>query len=360
MVLCAVTVELMRALAAGERHAAIQQARLRGAPRGGLALEPDAEFLRFAGELRRIPAAPPPAPAAAGTPVAPAAATAPAAPDTSLPPELPPSPTLRSRSRPGRAYFVIVALAIVGSVVLLTTLRTRSSADEVPLLAVGAIADYRGSNATGPLTDILATNLARIPGLQVVGTARLLELIARAGDSPDAAAYAAAARRAGASDLMEGGLHAVGGGLLLELRRVNLASGSVRGAWRIEGKELFGLVDSATSEIAVTLGRGPVLGPGAVGTRSLVAWRFYEEGLRAFVRGDYRGSHGLFQAALREDSTFAMAAYYMARSWNLSGHDPDPADLARLHCLAPSVGDRGASRSSPGPPMPSSPPRSTH
>lgn len=337
-----VTVALMRALAvAGERHAAVQQARIYEALLAEeLSLEPDAEVLRFAEELRRAPPVAPPAPAVAITPVAPAPVATPVESDAPVTPAPGPSPIRRSRQAPRRAYLIIAALTIVGSVVLLATLRTRPSADEVPLLAVGAIADYRGGDGAAPLTDMLATNLARIPGLQVVGTARLLELIARAGDSPDAAAYAAAARRAGASDLMEGGLHKVEAGLLFELRRVNLASGSVRSAWRIEGKELFGLVDSATSEIAVTLGRGPVLGTGGVGTRSLVAWRFYEEGLRAFVRGDYRGSHGLFRAALREDSTFAMAAYYMARSWNLSGHDPDPADLVRLHRLAPSVGDR--------------------
>ena len=334
-----VTVELMRALAAaGERHAAVQQARIYEALLAEeLALEPDAEVLRFAEELRRMPAAPP-APTVVATPVAPV--TVPTAPDASVPPALLPSPTPRSRSRPRRAYFVIAALAIVGSVVLLATLRTRSSADEVPLLAVGVIADYRGSNATGPLTDILATNLARIPGLQVVGTARLLELIARTGDSPDAAAYAAAARRAGASDLMEGGLHAAGGGLLLELRRVHLASGSVLGAWRIEGKDLFALVDSATSQVATSLGRGPAPGPGGAGTRSLVAWRFYEEGLHSFARGDFRGAGGLFEAALREDSAFAMAAYYLARSGHGLGMAPDSAQLARLDRLAAGASDR--------------------
>jgi DNA-binding SARP family transcriptional activator/TolB-like protein len=338
-----VTVDLMRALAAaGERHAAIQQARVYEALLAEeLSAEPDVEVLRFAEELRRAPAAPVPGPMDA-VPLAPPETGAVPEPVTIVPAP-PPSPTqaaVPGRRRWHRTHVMLAAIAGVAGIALVAWLRSQPSKELVPLLAVGAVTDYRGGGGTGPLTDMLATNLARIEGLQVVSTARLLELIARAGQSPDAAAYAAAARRAGASDLMEGGLHAVEGGLLLELRRVDLASGSVRGAWRIEGTELFGLVDSATSEIAVTLGRGPVLGPGGVGTRSLVAWRFYEEGLRAFVRGDYRGSHGLFRAALREDSTFAMAAFYMARSWNLSGHDPDPADLALLHRLAPSVGDR--------------------
>jgi tetratricopeptide (TPR) repeat protein len=202
------------------------------------------------------------------------------------------------------------------------------------------VADYRAGAAAAPLTDMLATNLARISGLQVVSTVRLLELIAREGGAPGAASYAAAARRAGATDLVEGGLHAVPGGLRLELRRVSLADGKLRGAWRLEGDDLFALVDSATAAFAQSLGGGASLGPGSAGTRSLVAWRFYEEGLRDFARGDFRGALGLFEAAFRDDSAFAMAAYFAARSRNSLGSDPDPAEVARLERLAMGLGDR--------------------
>ena len=335
-----VTVALMRALAAaGERPAAIQQARIYEALLAQeLALEPDTEVLRYAEELRRAPAAPPPS-------------TAPASPAAHppTPEESPATPAIQPSSHPAdqpptrrrvRTVLAVPAVLAVIAVLAVAFLRARRAPDPLPLLAVGAIADYRGTAATGPLTDMLATNLARIPGLQVVSTARLLELIARERRSPDAASYASAARSAGASDLMEGGLHAVPGGLLLELRRVSLGDGRVLGAWRLEGADIFALVDSATIALGSSLGRGPELGPGGVGTRSLVAWKFYEEGLRDYVRGDYRSAFGLFEAATREDSAFAMAVFYKARSWNGLGYDPDPADLARLERLAPGLGDR--------------------
>ncbi|HJS46538.1 MAG TPA: BTAD domain-containing putative transcriptional regulator, partial [Gemmatimonadales bacterium] len=333
-----VTVGLMRALtAAGERHAALQQAKIYEALlEQELALPPDAEVARYAEELRRAPpAAAPQSHAARPSTLDPRPAPAPAPPEA--PPVIARPSTLDPRSRRGLIR-VAVALLLVAAAV--AALRARRGPDPLPLLAVGAIADYRGSGDTGPLTDMLATNLARIPGLQVVSTARLLELIARENRSPDAAGYASAARRAGASDLMEGGIHSVPGGLLLELRRVGLGNGRVLGAWRLEGTDLFALVDSATVAVSASLGRGPMLGPGGVGTRSLVAWKFYEEGLRDYVRGDYRSALGLFEAAMREDSAFAMAVYYRARSWNGMGRDPDPADLARLERLAPGVGDR--------------------
>jgi tetratricopeptide (TPR) repeat protein len=45
-----------------------------------------------------------------------------------------------------------------------------------------------------------------------------------------------------------------------------------------------------------------------------VAQRLYQEGLRAYHAGEWRGANQLFLAALEEDSTFALAAYYAARS----------------------------------------------
>src|SRR5205823_6580338 len=50
-------------------------------------------------------------------------------------------------------------------------------------------------------------------------------------------------------------------------------------------------------------GRAAHLAPGD----SIVARRFYEEGLRAFYQFDANAANRLFRAALREDSTSAMA-----------------------------------------------------
>jgi tetratricopeptide (TPR) repeat protein len=47
-------------------------------------------------------------------------------------------------------------------------------------------------------------------------------------------------------------------------------------------------------------------------TRSVTAYRLYEEGLRSYYLGDVTSSGRLFDAALADDSTFAMAAYYAA------------------------------------------------
>jgi DNA-binding SARP family transcriptional activator len=52
--------------------------------------------------------------------------------------------------------------------------------------------------------------------------------------------------------------------------------------------------------------------PADAGTRSATAYRLYQEGLTTYFGGDPIGGANLMRAALRDDSTFAMAAYYDA------------------------------------------------
>src|SRR4030095_5821600 len=78
---------------------------------------------------------------------------------------------------------------------------------------------------------------------------------------------------------------------------------------------LFALVDSGTAGIASELGaRNPGGSVADVTSRSEVAYRFYEEGMRAYYRGDSRAARQLFETAVAEDSNFAMAYYYLAYS----------------------------------------------
>jgi serine/threonine protein kinase len=55
-------------------------------------------------------------------------------------------------------------------------------------------------------------------------------------------------------------------------------------------------------------------GYGETSARSLAAFLYYQEGLRAHYAGQPTVAHPLFRAAVREDSTFAMAWYHLGRS----------------------------------------------
>ncbi|MEJ2206407.1 MAG: protein kinase [Gemmatimonadota bacterium] len=195
------------------------------------------------------------------------------------------------------------------------------SGEDPPVLAIGKIADHRdghtGESVT-PLTDMLATNLARTRGLGVISASRMFELLHRSAsaEDPTPERYAGAARQAGASQLLDGAIYSTAsGGVRLDLRRVDLASGNIAGAHIASGPDLFAVADSATVRLVAELGFAAPPGSIAdVTTHSLAAYQLYTEGLRHFYERDQARAEEAFDAALREDSTFAMAAYFSARN----------------------------------------------
>ena len=231
---------------------------------------------------------------------------------------VPPARATSSRTR----WRVIGAVAAgVAAVGVGTALARRSRPDTAPVLAVGTIRDFSAGDTSGlarALGDMLATNLTRVAGLEVVSNARVYELLGQIrGGQQDgdraAAAIATAARAAGATELVEGALfRRTDGTLRLDLRRVALSSGAHRAAYTVEGADPYTLADRATAELASSFAvRSETLRVADVTTRSLTAYRLYEEGLRAWYHhNDAPAAHRLFTAALAEDSTFAMAAYY--------------------------------------------------
>ena len=184
-----------------------------------------------------------------------------------------------------------------------------------PTLAVGLIRDddLDSVRIGGVLTDMLSTNLANVPGLQVIANSRILELIPQ-GQDTSAVAYAEAARRAGATELLEGRLlDRASDAFTIEMRRLDLKRGILKAAYRTSATTRFRLVDSVTAIVARNLELGGPSAPHAdVTTSSVTAYRLYQEGLRAYYRFDNVLARQMMRAALEDDSTFAMAAYYDA------------------------------------------------
>jgi len=215
---------------------------------------------------------------------------------------------------PAVAGVIVAALAMRGG----KSFFASASAPKVPIVALGRIADYRqttSANLTKALSDMLATNLGRVGRLRVVSAARMYELVSQAGDGDTSeGALVRAARRAGATELVDGALYARDdGGFRLDLRRVELGTGNIQKTYSIVGATLFELADSGTARVAADFGETTPLGSIAdVTTKSVSAYRLYEQGLQAYYAFDFRTADPLFLAALKEDSTFAMAAYYAA------------------------------------------------
>ena len=190
------------------------------------------------------------------------------------------------------------------------------AANVSPTFAVGMIREEGVPDTLrigGVLTDMLATNLARVAGLSVLANARLFELM-RPGQDTLSAGYYDAARRAGANEIFQGRLLAgPQWSMAMEMQRVDLTTGIVKSAYRVAATDRYGLIDSMTAAIARDLRLG--LPSGSVAdatTESPMAYRLYEEGLRAYYQYDAAAALRLMQSALKEDSMFAMAAYYDA------------------------------------------------
>ena len=346
-----VTVGLMDAMAAaGDRAGALQHARVYELLiEQELDLPPDKEVLAVADRLRRTSdesartaqaAVAVQTMAPALTTFTPPGAVATVAADVAIAPPVSEAPRpatpvgLRGPSSPRpRGHVVTVSALVIAVIAVALALwrwrspTTASGSDTgVPIVAIGNIsafgADSGQAALTAPVTDLLTTSLARVHSIRVVSHGRMLELMRASANASDTSAggFVNAARAAGATEVVDGTLYArPGGHLRLDLRRVDLSNGAIGAVYTVEGSDLFTLVDSGTARLVSALGAAAPSGSVAdVTTRSVTAYRMYEQGIRAYYRGDGRTALRFFDAALVEDSLFALAAYYDALS------DPEP------------------------------------
>ena len=259
--------------------------------------------------------------------------------DSSRLPEVFPRWYFRSR----RGLLAAIGAAAV-LVVAIGVWRTALSEERLMPVAVGVIRNQIVNDSAltaRAMPDLLTTGLSRISGLPVIPMARLYELTDGALVTRDTgAALATAARLAGARELIEGVLTRTRDGLRLEIERVDIATGRVRQIYDADGADAADVVDRATSILAAAYHRpAPTIPLRSVTSVSMVARRFYEEGLRSFYSGDAVSARILFATALAADSTFAMAAHYLAETEVAVGEDAqNESDLARR--LAPHASER--------------------
>jgi DNA-binding SARP family transcriptional activator len=302
-------------------------------------LEPGGEVVRVMTALRGAPSpvVPPEAAAAPSKLSPPSGAAGP-------PAEAAGQATTPRRRRPARAL-LLAAGAVLAAGALALFLRTRPASSATPVLAVGPMVEMRGADSIGENAvagDLLATSLARLPGLNVIPQVRLYDVQSQLRAVGSAASPLAAAQYAGAGRLLRGTLHRGSrSGLVLEGQLLNLASGSVERAFRAEGGDLFELVDHATEAVAGILGTGaPSTSISEVTTRSLTAYRLYQDGVQAFYSWDLHSALGLFRAAMDEDSTFPMATYYAGLTLNALSLPQWQALMSRAAQLAQRAPDR--------------------
>lgn len=230
--------------------------------------------------------------------------------------------------RPRRIILTAIGILAAAMIAAFGYSKARNSGADVaasaPVVAVGNITE-RGISPSdtlgeaGTLGDLLATDLARVAGLHVISHSRLYEILGQIGNvDTRPGAISNAARRAGATELLEGVLYRRPGiptMFRLDLRRIELKTGVVNRAWSAEGTDLFSLADSVTSHFAGALRLAPpARALAGVTSTSLAARRLYEQGLRRYYQGDMQAASRYFLASLDQDSTFGLAASFVATS----------------------------------------------
>ena len=267
-----------------------------------------------------------------------------AAADTPAPAPSIASPIAAPR-RPSAIRRWLAPLALVVALLVLMVIRVAGGTRKVtPVVAVGMIESHLRRDTVGlarALPDLITTQLAQVSGLTVVSRGRLLEVLGSDVRLPGSGALARGARSAGAGEIIEGAIYEEPGGFRLDLRRVNLAGGKVNGAISVTATRPSDIVERGAAALAGTYGLDPPdTRLASITSVSLVARRLYEEGLRAYYGDDRATAVRFFNAALEDDSTFAMAAYYLALTQ--VGTDPDSEAVywRRATRLAPRASDR--------------------
>jgi tetratricopeptide (TPR) repeat protein/tRNA A-37 threonylcarbamoyl transferase component Bud32 len=241
-------------------------------------------------------------------------------------------PMEAARSRPSRAMWVGGAVAVGGAALLALGLYffgwgRPASAPGIGASGRPAIAVMEFESLTGDkelqwlargLPSMLTTDLAQTPGLDVVSSQRLHEVLRQLGEddlaSLDPGRVAEIARRAGAGAIAVGSIIKAGKEVRIDVQLEDVASGRILVAHSVRGTDVFALADELSDRIRAGLDVGDRPAGRSlaeVTTTSLEAYRLYSEGLQALRNSRADDAQRLFRQAINLDPSFAMANYQL-------------------------------------------------
>ena len=206
-----------------------------------------------------------------------------------------------------------------------------------PAVAVMYFQDHTGADeirwlSTG-LPDMLLTGLAQTPGLDVVSSQRIHEILKEVGqenvDAIDKSLMAEVARRSGAGAVVVGSIYKAGDDIRIDVQLQDIESGRLLGAESVRGADVFALVDDLTHRIRSRLEMGdkPSGRPLAeVTTESLQAYRLYSEGMDARHNVRPADARTLLEEAVRLDPNFAIAHFAL---WDVAERLGETAQAER-------------------------------
>jgi len=196
------------------------------------------------------------------------------------------------------------------------------------------------------ITSLLITDLAESEYIQVVSYQRLYDILRILGKEEskkiDRSVASQVAKKAGVNNMLLGSISQLGEKKILTSRLVDVSSGTVRKSQKVEGTDIYAMVDQLTREVkndlrlpeeALAEQDKPVA---ELSTRSEDAYRHYLRGLDYEYRLLHKEALEQYKKALEYDSTFAMLHYHMRNTYGWLGND-DLADEAWKKALRDSI-----------------------
>jgi eukaryotic-like serine/threonine-protein kinase len=169
---------------------------------------------------------------------------------------------------------------------------------------------------------LLTTNLSRNESLEVTSIQRLFDILKFLGkqNAPaiDRSLATEVATRAGVKTMLLGSIIQIGERIRLTSELIDVKTGAIIGTQFEDGarfEDLFSMVDGITEQVGRQLGGGEAaasLKIADVGTSSLEAFDYYQQGRELILRWDYAEAGRKLMKALEIDPTFAMAYAYLA------------------------------------------------
>jgi len=193
----------------------------------------------------------------------------------------------------------------------------------VPRVIVAFFENHTGDASaewiSSGLPEMLTTDLARSPELEVIATQRLHDLLARAGQDAaaplDRSTTAELARWARADLVISGAVFKLGEQYRIDVQAYDVNTGTMAAAHKVSGTELFDMVEELTTGLLAGLTSGKLDTPRlrAV-TRSEEAFRAFTEGKNHYANLRYEKAAGLFREAIEIDHDFALPRIHLATS----------------------------------------------
>ena len=227
---------------------------------------------------------------------------------------------------------VVVLTLVVAAALYLGLGRKRAAvgASGRPALAVMPFAVAGGEDnqwLSDGVANMLLTGLAQTPGLDVVSSQRLHEILRQTGAADattiEAGQVLEVARRAGAGAVVTGSIFQSGENYRIDVQVEDAESGRVLFAHNAQGADVFPLVDQLTENIRGSLDLAASAGARGIAemtTSSMEAFRLYNEGLAAQWNFRMVDARDLYLQAVELDPAFALAYNQLSRMAGVVGN----------------------------------------